>query len=228
MHTAVMARPDIAKAVQNVAWFMSNLSKAHMRALNRIWGYLKGTADSVLTLGRRDWPIEPNAACDANHANDEHDSRSTSGYAIFLGQGCFSWSAKRQTKIAISTGEAEYYAAEHCIREIIWVRQMLSEVGLAPSTPSAMVLRTDSTSALSMLNSPDQTSFRTKHIRLAHHWVREEVRRKEVVVEHVSGEENAADIFTKGLEGPRHEKLCALLGLSRPHLADRILAEGEC
>ena len=51
------------------------------------------------------------AYCDANFANSTDHSRSVSGCTMMIGYGCFSWSAKKQTATAGSTGEAEYYAA---------------------------------------------------------------------------------------------------------------------
>jgi hypothetical protein len=38
------------------------------------------------------------------------------------------WSSKRQPTMAFSTIEAEYMAASHCIREAIWLRQLLDDM----------------------------------------------------------------------------------------------------
>jgi hypothetical protein len=58
MHIAVMTRPDIAKAVQVVAQYMSNPSCSHLKAVNRIWAYLKSTPTHALTLGGSSLPRE--------------------------------------------------------------------------------------------------------------------------------------------------------------------------
>ena len=64
MHIAVQTRPDIAKAVQNVAQYMSNPNRSHWNAIKRIFQYLKATRGYVLTVGG-DGPTEPVAWCDA-------------------------------------------------------------------------------------------------------------------------------------------------------------------
>ena len=213
MHIAIHTRPDIAKAVQSVAQFMANPGKAHWNAVKRIFQYLKATQEYVLTVGG-DGPVAPIAYCNADWGNDPDSPRSTSGYGIFMGCGVISWSAKKQTVISLSTGEAEYYAGVHCGREVIWLRQLLVELRLLPSPrPPPTVLRIDSTSAIRMINNPDEVSNRTKHVNVAYHWIRESVRKREMETEFVPGEDNIADIFTKPLPPPRHQRLTALLGI---------------
>jgi len=69
MHAAVMTRPDIAHAVQQVAQFMSNPQSAHCAAVKQILCYLRGTANYQLTFGPgRDSKVL--AYCDADFAND--------------------------------------------------------------------------------------------------------------------------------------------------------------
>jgi hypothetical protein len=131
-HAAVMTHPDIAKAVQTVAQFSSNPGKHHWDAVICIIRYLKTTLNWVLTLGGKSVAIELLGYCDADHANSLDHKRSISGYAMVLGNGCFSWSSKKQTATALSTGEAEYYAATHAGREVLWLRQLLMEIGFAP------------------------------------------------------------------------------------------------
>jgi len=210
-HAAVMTRPDISKAVQTVAQFASNPGKHHWDAVIRIVRYLRTTRNWVLTLGGKSAPIELLAYCDADHANSPDHGRSISGYAMVLGNGCFSWSSKKQTATALSTGEAEYYAVTHAGREVIWLRQLLTEIGFAPHIGTT--LRIDNTSSIRMIETPDQVTNRTKHINIAYHWIREEVQKQTIVPEYVPSEQNLSDIFTKGFHAPRHKELAATLGM---------------
>jgi hypothetical protein len=52
-----------------------------------------------------------------------------------------------------------------------------------------------------------------KHISMKAHWIREIIEAKEVLVEGISTENNVADIFTKALHHPRHEKLVKMMGM---------------
>jgi hypothetical protein len=209
-HTAIFARPDIAKAVQTVAQFSSNPGKRHWNAVIRIIRYLKHTRDWVLTLGGKDQKVEIAGYCDADFANSPDHGRSISGYAMMLG-GCFSWSSKKQTATALSTGEAEYYAATHAGREVLWLRQLMSEMGFIPT--SGTTLHIDNTSSIRMIDTPDQVTSRTKHINVSYHWIREEMQKQAILPEYIPSEKNVSDIFTKGLHGPKHKELCKLLGM---------------
>ena len=120
-HATVMTCPDIAKAVQTVAQFSSNPGKHPWVAVVCIIRYLKTMWNWVLTLGGKSAAIEILGYCAADHANSPDHGRSIPGYAMMLGNGCFSWSSKKQTATALSTGEAEYYATVHAGCEVNWV-----------------------------------------------------------------------------------------------------------
>jgi hypothetical protein len=143
MHIAVYTRPDIAKAVPSVAQFMSNPRCAHWTAVKHILSYLKGSKSLQLTLGSiTPHPSQIIAYYDANHASSPDHTRSTSGFAISVGCGAVSWSAKKQTTTALSTGEAEYYATVNAGWEIMWMRQLLTNIGY--SQLNGTTLRSDS------------------------------------------------------------------------------------
>ena len=64
----------------------------------------------------------------------------------------------------------------------------------------------DNTSAINISKNPVQHS-RTKHIDIQHHFIRELVENKTVVIEHVIIEKQLADIFTKALDSTRFVSL---------------------
>jgi hypothetical protein len=69
---------------------------------------------------------------DADHAISPDHGHSISEYAMVLSNGYFSWSSKKQTANALSTGEVEYYATTHAGCEILWLQQLLAEIGFSP------------------------------------------------------------------------------------------------
>ncbi|MCI68219.1 peroxidase 4-like, partial [Trifolium medium] len=73
---------------------------------------------------------------------------------------------------------------------------MLSEYNVEQD---AMTLYCDNLSAINISKNPIQHS-RTKHIDIRHHFIRELVEEKIVMLEHVATEEQLADIFTKALD----------------------------
>jgi hypothetical protein len=63
-------------------------------------------------------------------------------------------------------------------------------------TQDVITLFCDNLSAINISKSPIQHS-RTKHIDIRHHFIRELVEDKDITIEHVSTENQLADIFTK-------------------------------
>jgi hypothetical protein len=54
--------------------------------------------------------------------------RAISGYTVLIDGGAVSWSSKKQELVTLSTTEAEYVAATHAAKELIWFKQLLSEI----------------------------------------------------------------------------------------------------
>ena len=66
----------------------------------------------------------------------------------------------------------------------------------------ALVVYCDNISAINISKNPFQHS-RTKHIDIRHHFIRELVENKTVVIEHVTTKNQLADIFTKTLDSSK-------------------------
>jgi hypothetical protein len=70
-----------------------------------------------------------------------------------MGTGAFSWLSHLQSIVALSSTEAEYIAAVSAGQEIIWLCNLLSELGYTFSSPST--LHVDNNSALSVAKNPE-------------------------------------------------------------------------
>ena len=106
-----------------------------------------------------------------------------------------SQSSKKQNSIALSTPEAEYIAADSCCAQILWIKQQLSDFGV---TMHNVPIFCDSTSAINITKNPVQHS-RTKHIKIRHHFIRDNALKGDICIEHVDTLNQLADIFTKPL-----------------------------
>lgn len=104
-----------------------------------------------------------------------------------------SWLSKRKTAVSLSTTEAEYVAAATASRKAVWLPRL---VRVGTGQEEAMQMHCDSTGALAMMDIA-VVSARTKHVDVAHHWVREKVASKELTVSHVSTKDMVADVLTK-------------------------------
>ena len=198
MYLAIGTRPDIAYSVQRLAQFTQNSRPIHWTAIKRIFRYLKGTRTLGLTYGGSNEELnndELNIYCDADWALDA-GRKSISGYIITLSGGAMAWSSKKQSTVALSTAEAEYVAATHCAKQVIWHRSLLNEVGI-PS-PSTSTIFLDNQAAILITHHPEH-HVRTKHIDIAHHFLCNLVQNGNLHLVYIKTEDNLANLFTTSL-----------------------------
>ena len=211
MYTAIGTRPDIAYAVHTLAKFTRSPQPRHWTAIKRVFRYLKGTHTHTLTYGGsdEDWKPELNMYCDADWASSS-DRKSISGYVFLLASGAVSWSSKKQATIALSTAEAEYVAATHAAKQILWHRSLFNELEI--QQPETLTLFSDNQAAISISHHPEFHA-RTKHIDIAHNFLRDLVESGMIEIIYIQTQENLADIFMKGLPRPLHEDLTTGIGV---------------
>lgn len=80
---------------------------SHLAALKRILRYVRGTLDYGLHV-QHSSTANLVAYSDADWAGCPDTRKSTSGYAVFLGDNLVSWSSKRQHTVSRSSAEAEH------------------------------------------------------------------------------------------------------------------------
>ena len=97
----------------------------------------------------------------ADWAGDINDRKSTIGYLFQVIGGAVFWKSKKQGCVALSTAEAEYIALSGAAQESVWLRQLLTEMGNPPKTPTTMF--EDNQSAIAMSKNP-HFHGRAKHM----------------------------------------------------------------
>lgn len=73
--------------------------------------------------------IELTGYTDSDWAADRDDRKSTGGYTFTLGLGVISWRAKKHEIVSTSSTEAEYISADYAVKEAVWLRNLLSNLG---------------------------------------------------------------------------------------------------
>jgi hypothetical protein len=71
--------------------------------------------------------------------------RFTSCVIVVIAGGLVNWISKLQPVVAVSSMEAEYIACFFCVQDIAWIRQLLKDLGLERTLPTA--IRIDNHSA---------------------------------------------------------------------------------
>lgn len=210
LYLSVATRPDIAHATSLLSQFNDCFNKVHWSAAKRVLRYLKGTSNQGILYRYGEESMA--GYVDADWGGSSDDRRSFTGYAFILNGGAVAWDSRKQRTVALSTMEAEYMALSEAAKEAVHLQRLLLELGARKAGP--VRLFNDNFSAQRLATNP-VFHARTKHIDIRHHYVREIIESGQVVLEHVSSEEMPADILTKALTKPKHERCVDLLGLTQ-------------
>ena len=148
--------------------------------------------------------------CDADWAGDRVDRRSTTGYCTFIGGNLVTWKSKKQKVVSCSSAEAEYRAMRKLTSELIWIRNLLRDLGIETTTPITM--HCDNQAAIHIASN-SMFHERTKHIEVDCHKVRQAVEQQIILPCYTRSEDQLADIFTKAASSKVCEFIHSKLGL---------------
>ncbi|KAJ9545388.1 LOW QUALITY PROTEIN: hypothetical protein OSB04_025095 [Centaurea solstitialis] len=201
------SRPDIMFSTCLCARYQSKPKVSHLKAVKRIFRYLKGTVNLGLWYPKGSG-YELTGYTDADHGGCKLDRKSTSGHIQFLGDKLVSWASKKQNCVSLSTAEAEYVAAASCCSQIIWMRTQLRDYGFKFDK---IPIYCDSKSAIAISCNPVQHT-KTKHIDIRYHFIKDHVEKGTIELYFVNTEFQLADLFTKALDEKRFNFLITKLG----------------
>jgi hypothetical protein len=191
-------RPDFMFVCNLFARNLHNSTRAHLiLATGRPLRYLKGTRTRGLVFApglKEFWGLS--GSSDSDLAGDIRTSRSTIGHCLTFGQyGTISFHCTLERKVATSTQQAETYAAVGLVKDTVWMRSLLHELGFKFSGPIAQ--RVDNRGVF--LQSTKQVNHATaKHFRIGQAFIRSMVEAGIVSFVNVGTKSNETDIFTKG------------------------------
>ncbi|XP_073153455.1 secreted RxLR effector protein 161-like [Henckelia pumila] len=130
MYSMVLSRPDIAYALGLISRFMSNPSTEHWQAVKWLLRYLKETVKLNLVYSASDsLTCEVAGYCDSDYAANLDKRRSLSGYIFTVGENVVSWKSCLQHVVALSTTKAEYISLTEAVKEALWLKGFLTELG---------------------------------------------------------------------------------------------------
>jgi len=207
----VNTRPDIAYSVGIVSRHMEKPRASHWAAVKQILRYIAGTLSYGVRY-TRSGISEPSLLgfSDSDLAGDIDDRKSTSGSVFFIGMNLVTWVSQKQRVVALSSCEAEYIASANAACQGIWLSRLLSEL-LGIQAPKVRLL-VDNKSAIALSKNPVHHE-RSKHIDTRYHFVRECVDNGSIDIDHVSTQNQLADILMKALGKVRFIELRQQLGV---------------
>ncbi|WP_248788860.1 Ty1/Copia family ribonuclease HI, partial [Escherichia coli] len=170
-----------------------NPGESHWTAVKNILKYLRRTKDAFLVFGGED-ELVVRGYTDASFQSDKDDFRSQSGYVFCIGGGAVSWKSSKQETVADSTTESEYIAASDAVKEAVWIKKFITELGVVPSIVDPIELYCDNNGAIAQAKEP-RSHQRSKHILRRYHLIREIIERGDVRICRTSTDSNIADVM---------------------------------
>jgi hypothetical protein len=94
--------------------------------------------------------------------------------------------------------------------QAIWLRGLLAEI--TGREEERMMTKVDNKSAIDLMKNP-VFHKKSKHINTRYHYIRECVEKNQIKVEHISGDQQRADILTKALPRLKFAEMREMLGV---------------
>ncbi|GJZ17253.1 putative RNA-directed DNA polymerase [Tanacetum coccineum] len=182
---------------------------SHLEAAFRVLRYLKNSPGSGIQINKVG-NLKLRAYADSDWARCPATRKSVSGYCVFLGSSLITWKSKKQSTLSRSSAEAEYRSMASATCEVIWLSNLLGDMGVKNLLP--VVLYCDNSSALQIAANP-VFHEKSKHFEIDVHLVREKVASGVIVTEKIHTSQQIADVLTKALGSKQHDELCTKIGI---------------
>jgi hypothetical protein len=206
-----LTRPDICYHMSVLCSFMHDPSPAcYYAAIDLLLYIIHSPSTHITFTGSTSVPSGVDTKChssvqsnggllaysDSTWRRPDRLGYNSFGYVVYLFGAPVSYASKRLKIVAHSSAEAEYAAASYACREVVFVRNVLSDLGFPLRGPT--VLAVDNQAAIKIAENMGVTS-RTKHFDDAIHYLRHLVDHRVVSLTFVRTLFQHADGFTKPL-----------------------------
>ena len=176
--------------------------------------YLNGTLDFRLLYGKNRETNETGlwGYVVFDYAGDLDRRRSQIGYMFMLNGCLISWKASLQHVVALSITEAEYTVALAAVKEALWLKGLISELGIPQKVVNSYC---DNSSAIYLSRNPAHHE-KTKHIDIKLHVIRNIISKGILKMVKIHTSNNLADILTKVVPSAKFKtyldiaKICSL------------------
>ncbi len=206
MYLMTSTRPDVCFSVSLLSRFAKNPFDKHLYAIKHLVKYLINTKNLYLTF-KRHHPVNYKllAFSDADWATENVTRRSQSGGIIMLGGTPIVWISVQQTTVALSSTEAELNALREVTKQVLWTRNVMSELGILRQ--QVVPIFEDNSSAILLVHNPNVNSV-NRHTDISHKFITENILQfKTISVNFIPSQLNLADLFTKLVKEPLFSKL---------------------
>jgi len=198
------ARPDIQVPIAFLCTRAQTPTEQDWFKLIRMLKFLKKTRKDVLTLSAENLSITKWYA-DAAFAVHP-DMRSHAGITMTMGEGAMCSSSNKHKLNTRSSTEAELVSCDDAMTMALWTKNFMKAQGHETQTK----LMQDNTSAIQLeRNGKTSSHKRTRHINIRHFFIKDQIDRGAVQVEHCPTDSMKADFFSKAQQGESFNRMRA-------------------
>ena len=213
-------RLDLSYPVNVLTRYMSSWDAEAISLLKRVIRYLKGKEKMGIVYMKSqngdkiehadEEPTKFTCAGDADHAGRVHDSKTTGGIVGFYADNLVSFNTKTHTiGISTSSSQAEGVTCKLACQAVEFTSGQLAELKIRGKGP--ITLYQDNRSVICLSANPVNHK-RSKHYRIAMHYIRDLVLRGVVKIQYLETLMMNADLLTKATS---EKRLNDLLKMSR-------------
>jgi hypothetical protein len=181
-------------ATKEVARGMANPTVSDWGRLKHLVRYRIGSPKVVQCFEWQDRPTRITCFADSDWAGCRETRKSTSGGGVVVGSHTLKTWSRTQSTVAISSGEAELYAAVKGAAELLGLQSLARDLGFQMGAE----LRVDARATIGMVHR--QGLGKMRHIVVGHLWIQDAVKLGRIKVSKVLGADNIADTFAKYLD----------------------------
>jgi hypothetical protein len=202
-HFALHTRPDLACVCALLGKFQRYPHEEHLKVLKQANNYIQNTKDFKLKLGGEDKEIKLFFYCDSSFKRGG-DGKSRYGISAFLGKtsGSVYWKSQQSKVVSTSSTESEIYALVEAIKDAMWFRGLLQDLGFEQRAPTVIYQDNNPVLQIAELQT---TPSRTRHIMNKINFVKQEIELGTVSLVLIPDEIMVADALTKLVPKKKHE-----------------------
>ena len=184
-------RPDIQFVAKEISRAMANPTVNADETLKGVARYLVGHPRVVWRYPRQAWPGKILGMTDSNWAACPVTRKSTSATYLAFGAHPVYTASSTQTILALSSGEAEFYAAVRCACRTIGLKSLMADFDLAVEAD----IVTDSSACKGLASR--RGAGKVRHIHCPALWLQHAIARRQLAIVKRAGKDLPPDIGTK-------------------------------
>jgi hypothetical protein len=147
---------------------------------------------------------------DASNKPDPNDGKCHAGFTGHLANGPIISKSFKLKHRGLSSEHNEYMGLTACLRAVVWIRQLLGEIGMDDLIKEPTTVYGDNIQA-NRLCKEHFVSSGNQHIYMPYHWNREVINNREATIKWVQTTHNISDLMSKNVTSAVSKQLDGLL-----------------